>query len=391
MKYHNISSAFLNVTNACNCRCRYCFETHHPETMSIQTAIDAANFLIRNAEDDGVTPSITFFGGEPMLCWDTVIVPVTEYVRKEYRKPFFLSITSNCTLMTEERLRYLKDNGVSLLFSVDGAKETQDYNRPLASGESCFDKIKDIIDLIPKYFPSVTFRSTAIPETCSHLFENIMFAEEHGYSRFYVVPNTLGVWDNASRTIMSQEMRKYSDYYIDRFRSGVTPIQFSEFDKALAKISRINAAIIDGEYRKESVCGSCAKCGLGVNRYGAIDYRGNVYGCQELVTDMDAANIFCIGNIYDGVDAEKRIKLSGSFDKDARSGDDCKSCRLDRICDGGCVANNYIVSGNVNIVTPVYCWWMNLLLDEAIYVCNEMGETPPEAFMKKWKEIHNVR
>lgn len=75
-----ITRAFFNITNACNLSCRYCFVKQSPEYMSYQTAKDAADFLIRNAEQSGTTPAITFFGGEPLLGWDTVIMPLTEYI-----------------------------------------------------------------------------------------------------------------------------------------------------------------------------------------------------------------------------------------------------------------------------------------------------------------------
>lgn len=51
-----ITSAFLNVTNACNLRCRYCFVQQHPDYMTLQVAKDAADFLTRNAQQQGASP-----------------------------------------------------------------------------------------------------------------------------------------------------------------------------------------------------------------------------------------------------------------------------------------------------------------------------------------------
>ena len=41
--------------------------------------MDAADFLIRNAEGKQENPSINFFSGEPLLCWDSIIVPLTNH------------------------------------------------------------------------------------------------------------------------------------------------------------------------------------------------------------------------------------------------------------------------------------------------------------------------
>lgn len=389
MEFKPITSVFLHVTNACNCRCRYCFETARPDFMSLDTAMDVAKYLIRNAEEVGAIPGINFFGGEPMLRWDDIIVPLVDWIRGEYGKPFQLSMTSNCTLMTEERLKYMKENQISLLFSIDGARETQDYNRPLSTGKGSYGTLEGIIDLVPRYFPNTTFRSTVIPPTCHHVFENIMFAKEHGYNNFFVVPNVMEEWSNERWNVLAKEMRKYSDYCVGEWWAGRQPIRFSEMDKAMGKIQRINTAILHDERRPEEKCGACAKCGLATNRFAAVDYKGDLYGCQELVSAGKAGDFFYIGNIYSGIDVGRRERLATAYKACAEHGPNCSECRLDRICDGGCVANNYFVTGDVNTVAPVYCRWVNLLLDEAIYICNEMGNEPPEAFVAYWRRVND--
>jgi radical SAM protein with 4Fe4S-binding SPASM domain len=50
------------------------------------------------------------------------------------------------------------------------------------------------------------------------------------------------------------------------------------------------------------------KCGLG-NGYGAIDYKGDIYTCQEIVTERNNNDLFKIGNIYSGIDFEKIEKF----------------------------------------------------------------------------------
>jgi sulfatase maturation enzyme AslB (radical SAM superfamily) len=38
----------LNVTDACNMRCRYCFAEKHPHIMSLETAKKAVDWLANN-------------------------------------------------------------------------------------------------------------------------------------------------------------------------------------------------------------------------------------------------------------------------------------------------------------------------------------------------------
>lgn len=381
-----ISSVFLNVTNACNLACRYCFVEQHPGYMSIEVAKDAVRFLIGNAEKQNATPAITFFGGEPMLCWDSVIKPLIQHIRQELAIPFSLSMTTNGTLLTEDIIEYLHKNDVGLLFSIDGDKATQDYNRPCHGGESSFDILEDKIPLILKYHPNMTFRSTLIPETCEQIFENIKFAESCGYNNFFLIPNVFQTWGTESRRIAEAEVRKYSDYFIESFRSGRTPIRCNPMEEGFRRILEVNQAVLKGKCR--DCITAYQKCGLGATMFGSIDYRGNVYACQEMVSCKGENDPFYIGTIYDGTDDELRRRLISQFNAAKVSGENCDVCKLRRICDGGCAANNYLWGESVNSVSPDYCWWMKLMLNEAIYISTILGNEQNEAFQQYWYSLH---
>lgn len=386
-----ITSVFLNVTNACNLACRYCFVEQHPNFMSYETAKETADFLIRNAAESGDVPAINFFGGEPTLCWDSIIVPLSRYIREEYGKPFRLSMTSNCTLLDEERIRFMKEHEIGLLFSIDGDRETQDYNRPSHGGGSSFDLLEDKISTVALEFPGTTFRSTVVPETCGNVFHNILFAYKHGYRSFFIVPNVFEPWPSEARDRLKGELRKYSNWMMGWFRQGQTPpLSFSDYGKALSNIKRINAAVSRGLFREEASCGACAKCGLGASRFAAVDYKGNLYACQELVSPKDGENsVFYIGNISSGVDDARREALMASYHtKEDRTGQ-CMHCRLNRVCKGGCVANNHMITGDINHTPEMWCWWENALLDEAIYIMNTMGAEANPAFTEYWRSVGN--
>lgn len=95
------------------------------------------DFLIKEGERVGypkqAEKSIAFFGGEPMLMYDSLIVPFIHWIEdsgvaKEYN--FTFSITTNGTLLNEERIKFLWSHNIPILLSIDGAKETQDNQRP---------------------------------------------------------------------------------------------------------------------------------------------------------------------------------------------------------------------------------------------------------------------
>lgn len=364
-----ITSAMLVVTHACNLRCRYCFVQKEPQNMTLQTAKDAAQFLIDNAKASGKSvPEINFFGGEPMLMFDNIIKPLVEWVHDELKEPFRFSITTNGTLLTDERIRFMKRHGFGLLFSMDGTKPVQDYNRPNVDGSGSFDQLKDIAHKIVAAWPNVTFRMTAIPETCNHTFESILWAAAQGFKSFFVTPNVFEQWDEVSRATLSEELLKYADYYLECKTSGAKAIQFSTFQQAFQDIKQIKLAQQRGTYRAMPKCRAEGKCGLGASRFASIHPNGNIYACQEMTSNEGKDSLFYIGSIYGGVNNERRRQLMSKYDSLPIRGEHCNECEYDCICDGGCVANNYMVTGFLNELPEMYCWWRREVLHQAMRV-----------------------
>jgi uncharacterized protein len=378
--FPKITSAFFILTNQCNLACKYCFVNQNVERMSYQTALDATNFLIENSKETGYTPNITFFGGEPLLEWDSVIVPLTKYIRNEYKQQFNLSITSNCVLMTEDKLQFMKENDIGLLFSIDGDKETQDFNRPFHNGKGSFDVLKDKIPMILKYYPNMTFRATIHRPTARNTFHNMKFAVEQGYNNMFFIPNVFDEWAEEDKDILKQQLALFGDYFIENARNGKI-IHLNNLDKIFPKIQEINNA-----YKKNLDRPLLShKCGLGTGSGASIAPNGKIYACQEMVTNDD---VFLIGDIYKGEDIKKRKKLASLFNSQKVYGlNDCKDCKLDKICDGGCVANNYLWSKDLNRLPDMYCYWQQILLDEAIRICNVLGSEKNELFKNAYFKV----
>lgn len=364
-----INNAMLIVTHGCNLACRYCFVHQEPSRMDYGTAQEAAEFLIRNSSEKE-PPAINFFGGEPMVMWDEVIVPLTEWIRREYKKPFTLSITTNGTLLKPDRIAYMKQNGFGLLLSIDGDRETQDYNRPRHDGSGSFDAIAANIPRILEAWPQVTFRSTIIPPTVQHLYKNYCFAEKSGFKNMFVVPNVYEDWRDEDWAALGEQMRLVSEHIIRSCRDGKLPVAMNPVIKTMGDAELIKT--YNGERRLMQKCAADGKCGLGASRFASIHPNGNVYGCQEMTSNEGEESPFYIGNIRTGISEARRYTLMGRYDCHSLRGDDCAHCPFDRICDGGCVANNYLVTGDINRQPDFQCKWMRLLLNEANYIMAEL-------------------
>ena len=79
-----VKALCLHISHDCNLRCKYCFAGTgnfggQRMLMPAQTAIDAMEF-VRKASGARKNIEVDFFGGEPLMAFDTVIQTV-EYVR----------------------------------------------------------------------------------------------------------------------------------------------------------------------------------------------------------------------------------------------------------------------------------------------------------------------
>ena len=368
-----ITSAMLVVTHGCNLRCRYCFVKKEPESMTLATAKAAARFLMDNARAAGVTPEINFFGGEPLLMFDSVMKPLVEWVHGELGEAMRFSVTTNGTLLTPERIGFMKRHGFGLLLSMDGAAPVQDYNRPGADGRGSFERLRPIVPRVLEAWPGVTLRMTAIPATCERTWESIMWAAAEGFRSFFVTPNVFEPWDAAARAALERCMARYAGYVAESERGGVRPIRFSAFEQARSDLKELERCERAGLRRASPRCRAEGKCGLGASRFASVHPDGGLYACQELTSNGGEESPFYIGSVFGGADEGRRRALMASYDAAGARGEYCAECELDRICDGGCAANNYLATGAVNVLPEVYCWWRRLLLREARRI-SEGGE-----------------
>ena len=361
-----VTSMYYILTEDCNLACKYCYLNKNPHRMTLDVAMDATRWIIDQAEKARTTPQTNFFGGEPTIMWDEIIVPVTEWVRNVYKKPFQLGITTNGVLMTEERLDYAKRNGLGMLLSIDGPKEIQDRNRPLRGGGSSFDIIAPRIPLFLKHYPHLTFRATFDHEDKDTLIPTHRFAIEQGYDNIFCIPNNLSQWSPQDLEDMRGQVHDLVDYWISVFREGKT-ISFMPLDRSLAALARLGQAKEQGIHRQDmGRTGRLGygKCGTGATGFVSVNYKGDIYACQELVVDGPE---FRVGSIYTGVEEGRRLHLARQFDiMKVRSSAEgrCTTCRLDPICDGGCVANNFIRSGDWHVLPETSCVYYETALIE---------------------------
>lgn len=366
-----ISGGFLNVTQKCNLKCKYCFVHQQPIEMSYEVAKDAADFYAKNALESNTIPSINFFGGEPLLRWNDIIVPLTKYIREVYEDKYTLGLTTNGVLLDREKLEFMKENNIGFLVSIDGDKKTQDFNRPFHNGKGSFDLLKEKIPLFLEYNPNLTFRATVNHDNVYEMSNNYLFAIEMGYNNVFMIPNIFIEWSSEEREELKRQCIKIADIYLDLIKQG-RKVEFNQFSDAKNKIAQLNKLIGSNSYRDQGIrFPAFGRCGLGGTKFASIGASGDIYSCQELVESPELGDKFKIGNIYTGVDAAARWKIMSNFDtRNVRRSDNktCRDCALNKICTGACTINNYLATGDLEIMPTILCEYYQIMIEQQMRI-----------------------
>lgn len=129
----SIQALVLCLTGQCNLKCDYCVvkDNMTDELGSQQMPPD----VLREALDfasvlEGTISKLTIvlWGGEPLVAWDLVIESV-ETVRQRFGDHASIIAITNGVLLDEKRVRFLVENGVFTIVSLDGMSFSANIHR----------------------------------------------------------------------------------------------------------------------------------------------------------------------------------------------------------------------------------------------------------------------
>jgi uncharacterized protein len=136
-------SVTIELTEACNFRCVYCYQGHAKEHLEG----DAEDRIVRYLErklTELTRLHINWFGGEPLSRLPTLRRVSAALSAQADRHGCRLTqfITTNGYLITPAVAAELKALGISnVQITLDGAREFHDRSRPLASGRGTYDRV----------------------------------------------------------------------------------------------------------------------------------------------------------------------------------------------------------------------------------------------------------
>lgn len=350
-----IKSMCLNVAHDCNLRCEYCFAKKGDfggkrELMTPETAKKAIDFLIANS-GNRENLEMDFFGGEPLMAWDTVVsaVDYARSIEKRHGKNFRFTITTNGVLLDDEKIDYINREMSNVVLSLDGRREVTDRIRTAPNGKSVFDLI------VPKFQRLVEKRGKDKDYYVRATFTkyNLDFAND------VLALRELGFDQLSAEPVAADPKMPYA------LSESDLPAIFAEYDRLCEIMAkRTENKFNFFHFMIDLDQGPCAVkrlrgCGCG-NDYVAVTPNGDIYPCHQFV----GIESWKMGSIIDGTfndDIKTYFSKTHIYSKKG-----CRDCWARFYCSGGCNANSFIYEGDCRTPNKLACELQRKRLECAI-------------------------
>ncbi len=353
-----VKALCLHIAHDCNLACKYCFaeegEYHgRRELMSFEVGKAALDFLIANSGTRR-NLEVDFFGGEPLMNFDVVkqLVAYGREQEKIHDKKFRFTLTTNGVLLNDDILEFANSEMGNLVLSIDGRKEVHDHMRPFRNQKGSYDLV------VPKFQKAADSRNQTnyyVRGTYTHFntdfSKDVLHLADLGFEQISVEP------------VVAPPEEDYAITEED------LPKLFAEYDALAAEMVRRNKEeksfnffhfMIDLE-GGPCVAKRLSGCGSGTE-YLAVTPWGDFYPCHQFVGNED----FLMGNVFDGV---TRTDIRKDFLKcNVYSKEKCRSCFAKFYCSGGCAANSYNFTGDVNGAYDIGCELQKKRIECAIMI-----------------------
>jgi uncharacterized protein len=307
-------NVIINPTLDCNLNCWYCYENKIKNSKISQSVINGIKKNI--AYHYSVQPyrqlKLSFFGGEPFLCFD-VIKELTEYASsfcKAKGVDLLMDFTTNGTLLSKEIIQFLAEYRCLFQITLDGCREQ--HNKIKYSSDRTIDEYEKAVDNIK-------------------LIQNII-KQVHVFVRINFDKRTLSGFDSILKDIESLDRDKTIIILKKIWQVNQQDVDKDEIITAIEKLFALNFTI---DYYSQ--LGLCFAERL---NEVVINYDGLAFKCTT-ITKFNKENSFGHLNNETGQIMWNTNKLSHIV-KDITT-DKCKKCRMYPVCYGQC--NNHLLAG----------------------------------------------
>lgn len=300
----------INPTLACNMSCWYCYESHkNMPAMSADVKQSVLLLIDKLLADNKLKRlNLSFFGGEPLLYFDKVVVDIINHAKmqcKAFDAKLSIHFTTNAYLLTDNVLKQLEGLDVSFQITIDGGKQVHDSVRKTKGGEPTYARIVEHIhQTLSHGFPvGVRFNYTAksipsfvdVVKDFSHLPQEQKQLVNFTFQR---------VWQDNEGDARQVEQQVE---HIER-----------AFEQAGLFVNNAKSYIVPYCYAD------------GVNT-AVVNYNGDLFKCtaRDFAPKSKEGTLAADGTLRWNERLRKRMSIR-------HGSDTCLQCRIYPICHGGC-------------------------------------------------------
>lgn len=300
----------INPTLACNMSCWYCYESHkNMPAMSADVKQSVLLLIDKLLADNKLKKlNLSFFGGEPLLYFDKVVVDIINHAKmqcKAFDAKLSIHFTTNAYLLTDNVLKQLEGLDVSFQITIDGGKQVHDSVRKTKGGEPTYARIVEHIhQTLSHGFPvGVRFNYTAKS-----------------------IPSFIDVVKDFSH--LQQEQKQLVNFTFQR----VWQDNEGDADQVGQQVEHIERAFEQAglfvNNAKSYIVPYCYADGVNT---AVVNYNGDLFKCtaRDFAPKSKEGTLAADGTLRWNERLRKRMSIR-------HGSDTCQQCRIYPICHGGC-------------------------------------------------------
>jgi len=341
-----VKALCMNVSHVCNMSCAYCFAGQggygggDGGLMSLETGVRAIDFLLENS-GGRKNLDVDFFGGEPLMNWETVkeIVKYARVAEQGSGKKFRFTLTTNGLLIDDDVISFSGREMHNVVLSLDGRPEINDAMRKAPGGSGSYSRVVPNLKKLVEarggkgYYIRGTFTSENLD-----FVNDILHIADLGFTELSMEPVVTkpGAPYGLTMEDLPSLNRQYEILAVEMLKRKSQGRGFTFY--------HYNLDLTGGPCAHKRITG----CGVGTE-YLAVTPSGDLYPCHQFIGEKK----FLMGDVRRGV---VNYALCEEFSGcGIYTRPECRACWARMYCSGGCAANAYHATGGLGGIYELGC------------------------------------
>lgn len=322
-----VDSFILCLTEQCNLRCTYCCysgnyvnkRVHNTASLDLGDIDEIIAFIDSFTSKRPIR--LFLYGGEPLLKYDIVQYAVDK-ARKRWDNDVSLTVSTNGTTLTKERIDWLVANNVILAVSIDGTESFHDLHRVDSLGKGSYSKLYEALSYIKSTYPEYVKEMALIMTLAS--FEKIVEIAETWHNDEILHDMTPTMMNSLAPNFTNgvdradyEEVKGFYDLLLDTYEKHQDWVVLRKLLESCVTYWK------DRPIFEPMSAVPMATC-LPNNTKLYIDTNLQIGVCEKM------SDNYRIGNIKDGIDWNKANTIVSDYYK--RRVSRCKNCSAVKMC-----------------------------------------------------------